>query len=618
MSARDAFLVKSARLWIVVALAVVLAAIAFRFASRRPRVSGPVSQKAVPEARKVDFKEGIRHMEYKNGKAWADVRADRFFLGEDGLSHLEGSVEIVDYGRTDGRVMRMSADKVAYDKDMVRFTISGRVKVGDGELSFGSDFLDYDKNLGEYRTNRGGTVTSGHLAGSGRTFVYLEASDEIRLSGGFHLEVRKAGGTSRSGDISGDSLVYSRTGKTGRVDGRARVISGEGVGTSDLLTFELTDDEGNFKRLTFEKGAKCALVTSGDKPSNLLIEAVMVRVRSAGETSRVAGVEAKGNCRLTLAVPADPAGRIEAGEVRLAFDKDGRLDGWTAAGDAAMSLDQTDGGVNDFSGETISFSRQTGVLAILAKEGETARQESAGYRVEAPSISLETGSKTAGASGGVRCLLKPRAESGPAGFFSRAASLFITSRSMTSFGAERRYRFEGDVRAWQDDGSVQAGELEVMEGTGEVRGRRGVTVVLAGADSGASGGRRIEAGGAEMTFSPSDRLISFAGGGNVKVPGASLTAATVSVSLFEGKKVIRDLRAGGGVVVSQGRYEGRGGEARYDPAADTLALTGSPVLVEKGKNASRGDKLTFRLGDGKILIENKGQGRSITVINREQ
>lgn len=618
MSARDAFPLKSARPWIAVAFTVVLAAIAFRFAARRPRVSGPVPEKAVPDARKVDFKEGIRHMEYKNGKAWADVRADRFFLGEDGLNHLEGSVEIVDYGRTDGRVMRMSADKVAYDKDMVRFTISGRVKVGDGELSFTSDFLDYDKNLGEYRTDRGGAVTSEHLAGSGRTFVYLEGRDEIQLSGGFHLEVRKTGGTSTSGDISGDSLVYSRTGKTGSVDGRARVISGEGEGASDFLTFELTDDEGNFKRLTFEKGAKCSLVTSGDKPSNLLIEAATVSVRSGDGSSRVAGVEAQGNCRLTLAAPADPAGRIEGGDVRLAFDKDGRLDGWTAAGSATMSLEQTDGGVNDFSGETISFSRQAGVLVIQAREGEAARQESAEYRVEAPSISLETGSKTAGASGGVRCLLKPRAESGPAGFFSRAASLFITSRSMTTFGGEHRYRFEGDVRAWQDDGSVQAGELEVMEGTGEVRGRRGVTVVLAGADSGASGGRRIEAGGAEMTFSPPDRLISIAGGGNVKVPGARLTAATVTISLLEGKKEIRDLRAAGGVVVFQGRYEGRGGEARYDPAADTLVLTGSPVLAEKGKDASRGDKLTFRLGDGKILIENKGQGRSITVINREQ
>ncbi|MGZ7066055.1 MAG: LptA/OstA family protein, partial [Candidatus Aminicenantales bacterium] len=598
MSARDAFLVKSARPWIAVAFTVVLAAIAFRFAARRPQASGPVPGKAVPDARKVDFKEGIRHMEYKNGKAWADVRADRFFLGEDGLNHLEGSVEIVDYGRTDGRVMRMSADKVAYDKDMVRFTISGRVKVGDGELSFTSDFLDYDKNLGEYRTDRGGAVTSEHLAGSGRTFEYLEGRDEIQLLGGFHLEVRKAGGTSTSGDISGDSLVYSRTGKKGRVEGRARVISAEGEGASDFLAFELTDDEGNFKRLTFEKGAKCSLITSGDKPSNLSIEAAIVSVRSAEGNSRVAGVEAQGNCRLTLAAPADPAGRIEGGEVRLAFDKDGRLDGWTAAGSAAMSLEQTEGGVNDFSGETISFTRQTGILAIVAKEGETARQESAEYRVEAPSITLDTGSKTAGASGGVRCLLKPRPESDPAGFFSGAASLFITSRSMTSFGGERRYRFEGGVKAWQDDGSVQAGELEVMEGTGEVRGRRGVTVVLAGVDSGASGGRRVEAGGAEMAFSPSDRLISFAGGGNVKVPGARLTAATVIVSLLEGKNEIRDLRAAGGVVVFQGRYEGRGGAARYDPAAETLVLTGAPVLVEKGKDASRGDKLTFHLGDG--------------------
>jgi len=618
MSARDAFPVKSARLWIAVALTVVLAAIVFRFAVRRPGASGPVPEKAVPETGKVDLKEGIRHMEYKNGKAWADVRADRFFLGQDGLNHLEGSVEIVDYGRTDGRVMRMSADEVAYDKDMVHFTISGRVKVSGGDLAFESGFLEYDKNLERYRTDRGGTVTSEHLTGSGRIFEYLEASDEIRLSDGFHLEVREAGAAAGPGDISGESLVYSRTAKEGKVDGRARVTSAGGEGTSDLLTFELSDDEGNFKVLTFDKGAKCVLVASGDKPSNLVVEAGTVRLRSADGTSRVAGAEARGNCRLTLAAPSDPAGRVEARDVRLAFGEDGSLAGWTAAGGAAMNLEQAGGVVNAFAGETITFSRQTGVLAITAKEGEIARQESDEYRVEAPSITLETGSKTGGASGGVRCLLKPRADGGQAGFFSRAASLFITSRSMTSSGGERRYRFEGDVRAWQDDGSIQAGELEVLEGTGEVRGRRGVTVILAGAGGGASGGRRIEAVGAEMAFSPAECLISFTGGGVVKVPGARLTAATLTASLLEGKKEIRDLHAVGGVVVFQGRYEGRGGEARYDPAADTLVLSGNPVLVEKGKDASRGDKLTFRLADGKILIENKGQGRSITVINREQ
>jgi lipopolysaccharide export system protein LptA len=83
---------------------------------------------------------------------------------------------------------------------------------------------------------------------------------------------------------------------------------------------------------------------------------------------------------------------------------------------------------------------------------------------------------------------------------------------------------------------------------------------------------------------------------------------------MEGKKEVQSLIAGGSVVVSHGLYEGRGGEAVYDPGAETVVLTGNPVLVEKGKGSSRGDKLTFRLGDDKILIENKGQGRSITVV----
>ena len=88
----------------------------------------------------------------------------------------------------------------------------------------------------------------------------------------------------------------------------------------------------------------------------------------------------------------------------------------------------------------------------------------------------------------------------------------------------------------------------------------------------------------------------------------------MTVALLEGRKEIKDLRAGGGVVVFLGRYEGRGGDARYDPEDETLVLTGAPVLVEKGQGATRGDKLTFRLADDKILIENKGQGRSITVV----
>jgi lipopolysaccharide export system protein LptA len=614
MSARDAFPAKFARRWIAAALFFVLAAVAFRFIVRRPRAAGPVPDKAVPETRKVDLKEGIRHFEYKDGKAWADVRADRFFLGEDGLNHLEGSVEIVDYGQTDGRETRMFADRVAYDKDMVRFTISGRVRVRSGDLTFESEFLEYRKNLGLYRTDRGGLISSEKLTGSGRTFEYDERSDELRLSGGFLLELREARGSSKKADISGQSLVYTRSGKRGRVEGRARLTSDDGQGTSDILAFELTEDEGFFRRLTFEKGARCAFADGRDNSGSRTIEAVTIRVDFASGASRVAGVEAEGDCRLTLAAPAEPAGRVQAGHVQLAFARDGKIDNWTASGDAGMSLEEKTGGVHDFTGENISYSGRSGILSILAKEGQAAREESGESRIEASSISLETGSKTARATGGVRCLLKPSPDGAPAGFFSRSEALFVTCRTMTSFGRERRSHFEGDVRAWQNDGSIQAGGLEVLEETGEVRGRGGVTAVLMATRDPASGERRIEAGGDEMAFSPAGREISFQGKGIVRIPGARLSAATVAIGLVEGKKEIKGLRAAGGVVVSQGNYEGRGEEAQYDPATDTLVLTGNPVLVEKGKGASRGDKLTFRLGDGRILIENKGQGRSITVV----
>jgi lipopolysaccharide export system protein LptA len=72
--------------------------------------------------------------------------------------------------------------------------------------------------------------------------------------------------------------------------------------------------------------------------------------------------------------------------------------------------------------------------------------------------------------------------------------------------------------------------------------------------------------------------------------------------------------AKGKVLIIQETKEGRGEEADYDLLADTVVLTGNSVLVDKEKGVIEGDKLTFYLGDGKILIENKERSRSAMVI----
>jgi lipopolysaccharide export system protein LptA len=93
-----------------------------------------------------------------------------------------------------------------------------------------------------------------------------------------------------------------------------------------------------------------------------------------------------------------------------------------------------------------------------------------------------------------------------------------------------------------------------------------------------------------------------------------LTSADLSIRLkAEGNEMERIL-AKGTVVILQKTKEGRGEEANYDLKTDTVVLTGSPVLVDKEKGNTEGDKLTFYLGDGRILIENKERGRSATVI----
>jgi lipopolysaccharide export system protein LptA len=618
MSVKHGSPVKFVRLGIAAALLVMAGALAFHLAVRRPGSVRPVSSTAAPDSQKIDRKEAIEHREYKDGKLWADVRARSFYLGEDGLNHLEGAVEIVDYGREDGRETRISAEKVDYDRDMIHFLISGGVKVRSRDFLFESGSLEYDKNLGRYSTRQGGAFSSDTLAGSAPALEHDEKKNEIRMSGGFRLDIKARPGSPGDSTLTGDSLIYERETRSGLVEGHVRLAAGDREANSGLLRFELDKNEGSFKSAVLENAARLLLAGAADQSGKRVVEAGTIRILSRPGSSRVSVVEAAGGGRLTLEPPPEPDGQVQAREVRLAFDPDGKLESWEASGEARMGLADGTGAHQDFAGEKISYSGQSGVLTVTAKEGEAARLESPELKIEASTVSLSPETKTAGASGAVRFFLKPRADGSPGGFFSRSEPIFFSCRAMSSSDGDRRFHLEGEVKAWQDDGSIQAGKLDYLAATGEVRAGGGVEAGFGRPPKGASGEARVVAGGDEMTFSPPDRTALFAGRAFVRMPDVRISAGTAALSLAQAKKELEGFLATRGVVVVCGDCEGRGEEARYDPAADHLVLTGRPVLVEKDKGASRGDKLTFRLADGKILIENKGQGRSITVVQREK
>ncbi len=612
MSAPDATAVKAVRLVIVAAFLVLAAALAFRFIPRRTTPAATGEEAAGTLA--IDRKEGIRHREYKDGQVWVDLRADRFYLGPDGRNHLEGAVEITDYGRGEGRETRITADAVVYDKDMTRFTLSGHVRVGGGGLVFDSEALVYDKTRGVYAAENGGAFSSDTLAGTGDRVEYDEKGDVIRLAGGFRLEVKPEDAAAKSVGLSGDSLAYDRAAHRGLAEGRARFVSGEAEGTAGTLKFVLSDDERLFREGVFEKGAKCVFADGPEGRERRSVEAPTVRIAAAPGTSRVSRVEAEGGCVLALAAPSQPSGTVRADRARLEFADGRKLVGWLAEGGVRMSLDGGPDPAREAAGETISYSASDGLLTVSAGKEEAARIEDARSRVESREVAVDPAGKEIQASGGVRCLLKPRPGGAPMGFFSGGEVVFVTAGSLRSSDGGGRLRFQGEVRAWQGEASLQADALEVVEATGEVSGHGGVSATLPWPSKDPVAKRSVEAGGQDMMYYPSPRTVSFRGRSYVRAPRARLTAETVAITLVEGKRELKDLRAEGQVVVSLDRYEGRGGQAAYDPAAESLVLTGAPVLVEKGRGETKGDKLTFRLADDKILIENKGQGRSITDI----
>jgi lipopolysaccharide export system protein LptA len=612
MAARDASApVRFARRGTAAALVVLVAVVAWFLIVRRPRPAPETSDTVAPAGQRIDRKEGVQHLEYKDGKIWADVRADRFFLGDDGMNHLEGAVEILDDEGVEGRRITISADTVVYDPAMVHFTISGHVRIVSGDLRFESDSFEYDKSLKLFRTDRDGVLASDRLSGSGREFAYAEDGAELRMSGGFRLEVKEGPQLSGTAVISGETLRYRREEKTGQVEGRARVSYEKGEGEADGLSFRLSKDGRFLLSSTFEGRAR---ILFGEGRESRALEAAVIGVRMFPGSSRVSEAEAREECRLSVDGPDEPSARVRSGALRLTFGREGRLAGWKASGSAAMSLDEKGGEKREVEGEEISYTGEPRLFAVRGASGRTARMESEDSRVEAPAIGLDLGPGDIQASGGVKCLMKARPDAPAFGFFPRDSSLFIACERMKSADGGRRLSFDGDVRIWQGEDSLLARSLEVWKETGEIKGRGAVKAGFLHPQPGASEERRVEVQGNEIEYSPRDRTAVFRGGGSVRMPDARLSAATVFVGLREGSRDIRSLRAEGDVALSQGNCEGRGGQAVYDPEADTVVLTGRPILVEKGKGTSRGDQLTFHLGDGRILIENKGQGRSITVV----
>jgi lipopolysaccharide export system protein LptA len=614
------FLARTAKWGAVGSLGVILVIVAAHFVLKRPAAvepkAGAAPQATAPGA-ELDRKEGIEHVIFKGDRGKIKVKADKFYAGDDKLDHLEGNVEVVDYGQTGGQELTVTADKVDYDQDLTFFKVSGGAKVRDKDSVFESSAFDYDKTREIVRTDQGVVFTSNRLDARARNFLYKKRAATLEFGGDVAIELRPRLATSFPLSVRGQSFIYRRKAKSGRIDGSVRMTHGKSRGSADTLVFLLSDDEQQVKALSLTGSAvatffRDAAGESGGAGQD--IRADEIRMVVFPDAQVVSRLKAKGGCVLKLELEAGAQDEIMADTVVIYFDRLGELKDFTASGSARMSLGGGKDAERRVRGDSVVYAKKSDVLKADGGAKAPARIDSDRTEVEASSISVGMGSGDMNASGGVKLVLKPVEDGRAVGFFSKDKPVFITCRDLTYAKEKKSFAFREDVRIWQEKDVVLAKEFDILEESGAVSGRGGVKASFTHKPKDKPAEERLEIAADLMNYVPRSRKIAFEGSCGLTTAALRMTSTSLDVRLKdEGSEMDRLLARGKVVIIQEGK-EGRGEDAIYDLKADTVVLTGNPVLIDKEKGVTEGDKLTFHLGDGRITIENKERDRSATVI----
>jgi lipopolysaccharide transport protein LptA len=599
------------RFMIASSLLLILILISFYFIirSKKPPKYLPESNQITQQ--KVEKKEKVVHSEVKGERENFRMRADKHYVGEDNKNHLEGNVEIIDFGKTEDKHVYIYGEEVIYNKKLNHFALRGRSKVKYKDLIIESDFFDYYKKKEVFKGSKGVNFSSRRLTGSAKEMVYSLGEESLILRREVRLQLM-----TESADlpliIQGSGLHYSREKRTGKVLGKVKLSQGQSKASAQSLEFILAEDEEDVKSITLRGRVKASLV--GKKEGRREIRADEIYLEGFKELSRVSCLKATGNGSFRTSTPSRSSLLVQGESLSFLFSPEGELERFDASQKVRMIEHWKHTGEKRVAeGEEMSIMGKTEILHIRGSEKMRAKVSSQDNEIHSEEITIELENNNMEAKKGVKAVFKRREGKKSLGFFSKEQPVFISAQEMRYLREEKRFFFNREIKVWQQKEMLLAEELIIMEESGEVNCRGGVKSVFIHKMKKRKREERLEIAAEKMNFHPEKDLVAFEEKSSLQVGNIDLRAQYVSVHLEEGGE-IKAIVAQGNVRIVQETAEGRGEKANYDLEEETITLTGDPVFVEKDRGETRGDKLTFYMGDGRITVQNKERERSVTVI----
>lgn len=612
---------------VVATLLIILFLIGWNFISQSKRKPKIPFQSEQITTQKVEKREKIEHFEVKGEKGDFKVRADEHYRGEDNKYHLEGKVEAVFFKRREGEDVFIYAQEIIYDQDWNHFSVKGEAKVLFKEVLIESPFLEYDKLNEAFSSTEGGRFSSPSLSGSAQRMSYSLKEEQLKLQDNVYFAIKPSLETSFPLEVRGKRLVYSQRKKNGFIEGEVYIIHGRSQAWADYVEFDLFANEEQIKDLLLKGRVRATIIEEEkeeeSKPKSTTfvlygkrreIKAEEVKIRGFIDLPKVHVLEARGDCSFKFLSSQGALTHIQGEIVEFVLSREGQLREFRAQ--ERVRIEERDKKKDEariIEGKTISVEADK-VLKVSGDENTRPRVLFKGSEINADEVSLFLESGDLEVKGDIKMALKfQQTEEKQVGFFSKDQPVFILAQEMRYLEGEKRFLFEKNVKMWQEKQTLMAEKVRLDEEKGRLFCSGNVKSIVPYKPKDKEE-ERLEVSAEIMSFDPEENVVSFEKNSSLELKDIQLQAQFIHVHLRKKGGEMERITAQKNVVVVQNEKEGRGEEGIYELEKETFVLLGDPVLIDKDKGKIRGDKLTFYMGDGRIVVENKERERSITVI----
>lgn len=614
--------------FIAVFLLSVLVVITVNFISRSKERIKITPSKGELVKQKVENRENVLYFEDKKGKPSRKVKVDRYYMGEDGWYHLEGHVEISFLKSVDGQNVYFSGDEIIHNEEATQFRLTGNSIIRFKDLVIKSSLFEYEAETDTVKSNRGVEFSSGEISGSARIVNFKVKKERLVLSKDVKLELSMDTKSDIPLFVSGEKLDYSHKRRGGLIEGNVLLDYGKSHIKADNMDFDFFSDRENINTIFLEGNVFLSLIAEEELPelgdNDSLMSAAEKREIEAGEifiknykdAFQINKMEAKGNCRFLTITASGSSSEIRAESLGCTFKQDGILKRFYAKDKVRMTEQKKNKkGRRIIQGDELIIVGKKNHLIIKGKDVSKAIIQSADYRVSAGEIDIVFDNDNLFAKDGVTVILYPgEGQRNSIGFFSKDQPVFIIAGEMKYIDKKQCFYFKKNVKAWQGNDMLNASNLTLFKDTGRFQCEESVKSSFSYMPKNKDTEERIKISSGSMEFNPVKSVIIYKIDCQLNVRDTELLAQSLSVSLYKESAELLNILAYSDVKITQNTYEGRGKEARYNLGKEMIVLLGAPVLIDKDKGKTEGDKLTFSLGDGKIFIENQDQKRSKTII----